>query len=124
MTTTLGAFVLGTPDPPALADFYRALLGWEEVDEESEWVRLKAPGAERPSLSFQLEADHIPPTWPQRPDTQQMQAHLDLQVDDLEAETERACALGATLQEQQPQKGVRVLTDPHGHPFCLFLEGA
>ncbi|WP_328672664.1 VOC family protein [Streptomyces sp. NBC_00328] len=55
MTTTLGAFVLGTPDPPAPADFYRALLGWQEVERKPEWVRLKAPHQERPGLSFQLE---------------------------------------------------------------------
>lgn len=124
MTTTLGALVLGTPDPPALADFYRALLGWEVVERGPEWVRLRAPEQERPGLSFQREADHTPPVWPPRAGTQQMQAHLDLQVDDLAAETERACALGATLEEHQPQKDVRVLRDPHGHPFCLFLPGA
>ncbi|WP_308293516.1 VOC family protein [Streptomyces sp. RM72] len=124
MTATLGAFVLGTPDPRALADFYRALLGWEEADRSPEWVRLKAPERERPSLSFQLESDHTPPSWPQRPGTQQMQAHLDIQVDDLDRESGRALALGATLQEHQPQEDVRVFRDPHGHPFCLFLPGA
>ncbi|MET9494776.1 VOC family protein [Streptomyces sp. NPDC006552] len=124
MTATLGGFVLGTPDPSALADFYRALLGWEEAERSPEWVRLAAPEGGRPSLSFQLESDHTPPVWPQRADSQQMQAHLDLQVADLEGETERACALGATLEEHQPQKDVRVLRDPHGHPFCLFLPGA
>ncbi|WP_329286892.1 VOC family protein [Streptomyces sp. NBC_00691] len=124
MTTTLGAFVLGTPDPPALADFYRALLGWEEVECGPEWVRLKEHGRDRPSLSFQLESDHLPPVWPPRPGTQQMQAHLDVLVDDLEAETGRACALGATVEEHQPQQRVRVLRDPHGHLFCLFLPGA
>ncbi|GAA2299451.1 VOC family protein [Streptomyces kunmingensis] len=124
MTATLGGFVLGTPDPPALADFYRALLGWEEAERDPEWVRLNAPGQERPSLGFQLETDHTPPVWPQRPGSQQMQGHLDLQVLDLEAETERARALGATLEAHQPQKDVRVMRDPHGHPFCLFLPGA
>ncbi|MFF7339869.1 VOC family protein [Streptomyces sp. NPDC008163] len=124
MTTKLGAFVLGTPDPAALADFYRALLGWEEAERDPAWVRLRAPGQERPGLSFQLEVDHTPPVWPQLPGVQQMQAHLDLEVDDLEAETQRACALGAKLEELQPQKDVRVLRDPHGHPFCLFLPGA
>lgn len=34
MTTSFGAIVLGTPDPAALADFYRELLGWEEVTRE------------------------------------------------------------------------------------------
>lgn len=124
MTTMLGAFVLGTYDPPALADFYRALLGWEEVEREPQWVRLRAPESERPSLSFQLESDHTPPVWPQNPGVQQMQAHLDIQVDDLEAETERALSLGAKLEGHQPQEGVRVLRDPHGHLFCLFLPGA
>lgn len=121
MTTSLGAVVLGTPDPPALADFYRALLGWEEVSREPDWVRLRAPESERPGLSFQLEADHTPPVWPQRPGTQQMQAHLDIMVDDLDAESARAVALGATVEAYQPQDDVRVLRDPDGHPFCLFL---
>ncbi|MFF1414567.1 VOC family protein [Streptomyces sp. NPDC058289] len=124
MTTMLGAFVFGTPDPPALADFYRVLLGWEEVEREPQWVRLRDPERERPGLSFQLETDHTPPVWPPLPGTQQMQAHLDIQVDDLEGETKRALALGATAEEHQPQEGVRVLRDPHGHPFCLFLPGA
>ncbi|MER5949500.1 VOC family protein [Streptomyces sp. NPDC001904] len=124
MTTTLGAFVLGTPDPRALADFYRALLGWTEVDRQPEWVRLRAPERERPGLSFQYEPDHTPPAWPARPGTQQMQAHLDIQVDDLAAETERARALGATIEDHQPQPDVRVMRDPHGHLFCLFLPGA
>ena len=27
---------------------------------------------------------------------------------------------GATLAAHQPQKAVRVMLDPDGHPFCLF----
>ncbi|MFJ5026242.1 VOC family protein [Streptomyces goshikiensis] len=53
-----------------------------------------------------------------------MQAHRDIQVDDLDGETERARTWGAALEEHQPQEGVRVLRDPHGHPFCLLLPGA
>jgi catechol 2,3-dioxygenase-like lactoylglutathione lyase family enzyme len=124
MTATLGAFVLGTPDPPALADFYRELLGMIEVSREPDWVRLRSPEAERPGLSFQLEGDHVPPVWPQRPGAQQMQAHLDVLVDDLDGEVARAVALGATVEEHQPSEGVRVMRDPHGHPFCLFLPGS
>lgn len=124
MTVTLGAVVLGTPEPPVLADFYRELLGWTEVDREPHWVRLRAPERERPGLSFQYEPDHVPPAWPQRPGEQQMQAHLDLLVDDLDAESARAVALGATVEQHQPQDDVRVLRDPHGHLFCLFLPGA
>jgi catechol 2,3-dioxygenase-like lactoylglutathione lyase family enzyme len=124
MSANLAATVLGTPDPPKLADFYRELLGWVEVSRAPEWVRLRHPELERPGLSFQLEADHVPPIWPQRPDVQQMQAHLDIQVDDLEREVERAVSLGGTVESHQPQPdGVRVMRDPHGHVFCLFLPG-
>jgi hypothetical protein len=53
-----------------------------------------------------------------------MQSHLDLLVDNLETESARAVDLGARMEEHQPQEGVRVMRDPHGHVFCLFVEGA
>ncbi|MFF3217022.1 VOC family protein [Streptomyces sp. NPDC002886] len=40
-----------------------------------------------------------------------------------DGESERARALGATVEEPHPREGVRVLRDPHGHLFCLFLLG-
>ena len=120
----LGAFVLGTPDPARLAAFYRELLGWTTVEGgDPTFLRLRAPEQERPGLSFQLEPDHVAPTWPPRAGTQQMQAHLDLLVDDLVLEVARAESLGATREEHQPADGVVVMRDPHGHPFCLFLPG-
>jgi hypothetical protein len=33
-----------------------------------------------------------------------------------------AADLGATVAEHQPQRNVRVLFDPAGHPFCLCLD--
>ncbi|HZX05165.1 VOC family protein [Kribbella sp.] len=124
MSANLAATVLGTPDPPKLADFYRQLMGWVEVSRAPDWVRLRHPASERPGLSFQLEPDHVPPTWPQRAGVQQMQAHLDIEVDDLDREVERAVSLGATVEAHQPQPdGVRVMRDPDGHLFCLFLPG-
>lgn len=120
---TFAAVVLGTPDPVELARFYRALLGWDVVVEEPDWVRLRDPARERPGLSFQLEADFTPPAWP----AGDLQAHLDVLVDDaedLDAETERAIGLGARLEAVQPQPDVRVMRDPHGHLFCLFPPGA
>lgn len=124
MPPVLAAYVLGTPDPPALADFYRELLGWVEVTREPGWVRLRSPQSDRTGLSFQLEPTHVPPVWPQQAGEQQMQAHLDIQVDDLDTEVARALRLGATVEDHQPQpEGVRVLRDPHGHLLCLFLPG-
>jgi predicted enzyme related to lactoylglutathione lyase len=43
--------------------------------------------------------------------------HLDLHVDDVEAETERARTLGAAVVHEEP--GLTVLTSPGGFGFCL-----
>ena len=85
--------VLGTPDPSGLADFYLRLLGWVYRDEDhasdDTWVVIKPPEG-GPGLSFQLEPEHETPAWPTRRGTQQMQLHLDIGVQDLEAEVARA----------------------------------
>lgn len=124
MSASFGAVVLSTTRPVELAAFYRELLGWLVVTEEPDWVRLRDPERERPGLSFQLEPDDVPPTWPGREGGVQMQAHLDILVSDLAVETERAVALGATIEEYQPTSGVRVMRDPFGHVFCLFVAGS
>ena len=119
--------VLGTPDPPGLAEFYRELLGWVYRDEDhasdDTWVVIKPPEGGS-GLSFQLEQDHVPPIWPNEAGAPQMQLHLDLGVDDLTAWVARAEELGARQAAYQPQDDVRVMLDPAGHPFCLFLPGA
>lgn len=115
----ISSTVLGTPDPRALAAFYRALLGWEVIDDEDEWVKLKPAGGGH-GLAFQLEEFHARPAWPAEPGEQQMQVHLDIGVTDLAGGVARAEELGAALAAYQPQDDVRVLLDPDGHPFCLF----
>jgi hypothetical protein len=50
-----------------------------------------------------------------------MQLHLDLEVDDLDQAVAHAIEAGAELPEFQPQERVRVMLDPDGHPFCLYL---
>ena len=122
-TVTLAGYVLDSPDPAKLAAFYARLLGWSIVSQDPTWVQLRPPGGARPSLSFQLEPEYSPPTWPGRADQQLMMAHLDLQVDDLETAGALAREAGARLAEYQPQDKVRVYLDPDGHPFCLFIEG-
>ena len=118
--------VLGTPDPPGLAEFYLRLLGWVYRDEDhgadETWIVIKPPDG-GPGLSFQLETEHEQPAWPTARGAQQMQLHLDIGVQDLEAEVARAEELGARQAEWQPQDDVRVMLDPAGHPFCLFAPG-
>jgi catechol 2,3-dioxygenase-like lactoylglutathione lyase family enzyme len=117
----LTAPVLGTPDPQGLARFYQRLLGWPLRDDEADWATLR-PADGGTGLSFQLERHHVPPVWPPEPGTQQMQVHLDLRADDLDAasaiaEEAGARRLGGYVDDDEE---VRVYADPAGHPFCLF----
>jgi catechol 2,3-dioxygenase-like lactoylglutathione lyase family enzyme len=117
----LWATVLGAPDPRALGAFYARLLGWKVEANEPEWVTVKPPSAENAGLSFQLESDYNRPVWPEEPGKQQMMMHLDIKVDDLDAGVKWAQEVGAVLADWQPQDNVRVMLDPAGHPFCLFV---
>lgn len=117
---TLTAAVLDTTDPPGLARFYQGLLGWPIVGEDPTWVTLRPPGGGA-GLSFQLEPDHVPPVWPAAAGQPQMQAHLDLEVDDLAAAVADVLAAGGALAGFQPQEHVRVCLDPAGHPFCVWV---
>ncbi|MDQ3734921.1 MAG: VOC family protein [Actinomycetota bacterium] len=117
---TMWSTVLGAPDAPELAEFYKRLLGWEDrFPPEPDWAGLANPDGP-PHLSFQAEAEHTPPVWPAGRDDQQMQLHLDIRVEDLQAAAAWALDCGAQLAEFQPQDDVRVFLDPAGHPFCLF----
>ncbi|MEV5334280.1 VOC family protein [Streptomyces werraensis] len=117
---TLAACTLDAPDARRLADFYESLLGWPRRSDAPEWVEL-APSDGGAGLSFQTEPLFSPPRWPSTASEQQMMMHLDIEVDDLPSAVKRAVALGATEADFQPQDDVRVLFDPVGHPFCLFV---
>jgi len=114
----VSATVLGAPDPRALAAFYEQLLGWTRVADKSEWVLLRPPSGGT-GLSFQSEPDFVPPVWPSALGEQQMMAHLDIAVEDLEAGVVWALEAGARLADCQPQAHVRVMLDPVGHPARL-----
>jgi catechol 2,3-dioxygenase-like lactoylglutathione lyase family enzyme len=117
----LSTVVLDAPDAPALADFYRRLLGWSVKAEESYWVLLQAPEGDV-NLAVQYEPEYVRPTWPGGQGEQLMMLHLDIEVDDLAAAGAHAEAEGAVLAEFQPQDDVRVYLDPAGHPFCLWVQ--
>src|SRR5690349_19629135 len=112
--------VLGAPNARELAYFYRELLGWGLGTDGPAWCTIGLPDSPA-NLAFQTETTHVPPVWPQTAGHQQMQLHLDLQVTELEGAVEDAIRLGAKLAEFQPQDDVRVMLDPAGHPFCLYL---
>ncbi|MEV7075693.1 VOC family protein [Streptomyces sp. NPDC093990] len=117
---TLAATTLDAPDARELARFYRGLLGWRTRKEEPGWVEIVSPDGTA-ALSFQTEPLFQRPQWPTRDSGQQMMMHLDIEVNDLSSAVDHALALGASMADFQPQDDVRVMRDPVGHPFCLFV---
>ena len=121
-TTNWLGVVLDTRDPRGLADFYQRLLGWPIHDASDTWVTVAPDSPSGFNLAFQLEPLHVAPIWPAQEGAQQMQCHLDIGVDDVASATQFAIECGAQLAQRQPQSNVRVLLDPAGHPFCLYLD--
>jgi catechol 2,3-dioxygenase-like lactoylglutathione lyase family enzyme len=112
--------VLEAPDARALAQFYAGLLGWTIAKDEPGWVTVAPPDGVA-YLAFQTSQTYAQPVWPPADDHQQMMMHLDIEVGALDEAVADAVGAGAILAEHQPQDDVRVLFDPAGHPFCLYL---
>jgi catechol 2,3-dioxygenase-like lactoylglutathione lyase family enzyme len=122
---------IGAPAPSELAAFYARLLGWTITADdpalpgdppEASWAQLRPPaGQAGPTLNFEYEAQFARPVWPSVAGAQFASQHLDVQVDSLDESVAWAVAAGAALAYFQPQEHVRVMIDPAGHPFCLFL---
>lgn len=113
--------VLDASDARALAYFYRDLLGWELATDEPDHGVLAPRDGSVAYLATQTAAGYQRPVWPDADGAQQMMMHLDFEVSDLAAAVAHAVELGATVAGFQPQDDVRVLLDPDGHPFCLYL---
>jgi hypothetical protein len=114
--------VLDAPDARELAHFYERLLGWTVFSNEPDWVTLAPSKDAGYNLAFQTEKQYARPVWPATEGQPQMSMHLDIEVDNLEEAVAYAVEVGAELAQHQPQEKVRVLLDPAGHPFCLYLD--
>jgi catechol-2,3-dioxygenase len=113
--------VLECEDASHLAHFYQRLLDWRVFTDTEEWATLAPSSTAGYNLAFQRDQGYVRPTWPSQRGEQQMQLHLDLQVDDLDHAVAHARECGAELASYQPQDDVRVMLDPAGHPFCLYV---
>ncbi|GAA3015600.1 VOC family protein [Streptomyces fulvorobeus] len=119
---TYSLVALDCPDPPALAGFYRTVLGGEVKKHSDDWYDLHVPSGAR--IAFQRAADYRAPEWP-RGDRNSQQAHLDFDVADIDRAEEQVLAAGATpldVDDRDGERGFRVYADPAGHPFCLCRE--
>ncbi len=115
--TELLAFTIDTPDAGALARFYAQLTGGSVTGDYPEYGYASA-SVLGSAFNFQTVADYSRPEWPGQ--THPQQFHLDFRVSDLDAATEHAVTLGASVAPEQPAGATwRVMIDPDGHPFCL-----
>ncbi len=108
--TGIAVLVVDSGDPPALARWWRRLLGGDvEVDAEGD-AFLRSPGG------LALDFLRVP-----EPKAAKNRLHLDLGTTDLARATEQVVALGATLADDVHAGGSwQVLRDPEGNEFCLL----
>ena len=104
-------------DPFAVAQFWRALMGWEVAEPES-----YRPGSDECSLEAPNGTIVL---FYRVPDAKQVKnrAHMDLraQASTRDAEIERALALGAAMvDDRRSDLGWAVLADPEGNEFCIL----
>jgi catechol 2,3-dioxygenase-like lactoylglutathione lyase family enzyme len=113
---------LDAPNARELAHFYARLLGWQLFESDGDDGAAVAPSETAGySLEFQTEALYARPVWPAEAGQPQMSMHLEIEVDDLDEAVAYAVGVGAEEAAFQPQSTVRVMLDPAGHPFCLYL---
>lgn len=99
-------------DPPALANFWAAALGWMVEDVRGEVAVV--PAAEDPwdvtMLFLPVPEDKAAKN----------RCHPDLHTDDLDREVTRVVSLGATLTARHTDLSQwAVLHDPEGNEFCI-----
>ena len=83
--------VLDTDDPPGMAEFYTALLGWRVTWADEEWVTIRGGG--EVAIAFQLVLNYRAPSWPD--DAVPQQFHIDFGVRDLPGAVAHAESVGA-----------------------------
>ena len=107
-------FVLDCRDPQALAPFWASALGYVAVGSVDNYTLLAPDGRDGPNLLLQRVPE-------EKSDKNRM--HLDLHVDDIEAEAARLVALGAQRLEAAPstEHGNTwiKMADPDGNEFCI-----
>jgi predicted enzyme related to lactoylglutathione lyase len=115
MASRLTNIVIDALDPPAVAEFWCSVLGWQIVEESDGGVSIAAANGAWPVI------DILPV-----PETKAVKnrLHLDLRADGISTPDEllRLQALGASPVDigQSPEVTWVVLADPEGNEFCLL----
>jgi Glyoxalase-like domain len=105
----IAALAIDCADPPALANWWRRLLGGE-VEVDSDGIATLRSGG------LAIDFVRVPEA-----KTVKNRLHLDLRSSDLAAATEQAVALGATRADDVYAGGSwQVMRDPEGNEFCFL----
>src|SRR5699024_7972791 len=115
MTSRPAVIVIDAARPRLVADFWRAVLGWEVVESDADGISVAPGDGSWPGIDvFQVpEGKSI-----------KNRLHLDLRADgsSTEDELQRLLNLGARRGDvgQGPEVSWVVLADPAGNEFCLL----
>ena len=114
-------------DAETLAAFYAQMFGWEVTARDGAgWLQLRNPHGGI-SLNIQAEDTYKPPVWPEQSGHQAKMMHFEILVNDLDAAVRLVLGCGGTEALYQPtdrdSSRLRIMLDPSGHPFCLFVHG-
>ena len=115
MSIKVGCVGIDTNDLAGATSFWQQMTGYRVSSSGDDYNYLVDPAEAGPSLDVQLVPE--PPSGKNR-------LHLDLFSDDMDGETARAKALGATELRRVPsgEGGWIVLADPDGNQFCIVAE--
>ncbi len=107
----IGHITIDCDEPKNVAHFWAAVFSTEIADDWGEFLRLKAGQGD-----IQLAFAKVP-----EGRTTKDRMHLDLQVEDREAETARLTQLGASHLQDHEMQGFRwtVMADVEGNEFCV-----
>lgn len=103
-------------DPEPLAEFWAEVTGGVVAAHSSDWVTVgNDPNGHGPGVTLAFQ--RVP-----EPKSVKNRIHLDLGCDDLDVQTERLVALGATTTGNvvtDEMGRFQVFQDPEGNEFCL-----
>lgn len=115
---TIGDLMIDCADAERAQNFYAGLMGLEKMAAYN-YPAVKTKN-DLTILFAKTDFPYVPPVWPEEPDEQQKQMHLDFTVDDVPSAVEEAVRLGATKAAMQyGGEGCVTMFDTEGHPFCL-----